>query len=211
MSVEETTDATTLVSNITKAEEKLSEKAAERTADEAFIGEPETATIENVIIDDAELDENSVVKYVLSLPNEKTGTITFSEYDWERGRVEDFLEQLHASVDDMESALLHDVPVTYTEMKGWLMFYGREERQLETTYTGTSSVWKIGERSGFPKAKWPVKAITRSPLLVGAIAAGVSWSLAPLFIACIAWVFFGYCAVAWSGMSCPWTKQITVE
>lgn len=209
MSVEET-ETIDFASNISAAEGTLLEKAAERAADEAFLGEPETATIEDVVTDDDALGENVVVKYVLSLPNEKTGSITFSEYDWEDGRVEAFLEQLHASVTDMDSAAYHTVPVTYTEMKGWIVFYGSHPN-LETTYRGKSNVWTVGERSGFPKAKWPVKIFTRSPLIIGLVASLVSSSIGPMIMALFAWVFLGYCAVAWSGMSVPWRKQVEVE
>lgn len=209
MSVEKT-DTIDIASNISDAEETLSEKAAERAADESFLGEPETATIENVVTDDDELADSVVVKYVLSLPNEKTGVITFSEYDWEKGRVESFLEQLHSSVTDMKSAVYHTVPVTYTEMKGWVVFYG-DQSNLGTTYRGKSKFWAVGERSGFPKAKWPIKIVTRSPLLFGVLASVMSASIAPLIPAVFAWVFLGYCAVAWSGMSVPWRKQVEVQ
>lgn len=208
MSVESTTTTRTVAQNLDNAEELLSEREAEKAADEAYLGVADTGTILDVRMDD--LDDDTVIEFDIRLPNEKEGVIAFSEYMWD-DRGEHFLDLIHSTEDDMEDAYLHEVPVTYTDWNGWVVCYGPQKKQLETTYAGESSLWGIESQQGFPRAKWPIKAVTRSPLLVGALLSVANWSVVPVIIGALLWVFFGYCAVAWAGMSSPYRKSIRVD
>jgi hypothetical protein len=207
MGIQETKEIDELVSNVKSAEDTLSDKAAEAASDESFLGEPATATINNVITDG--LQDDTVVKFILTLPNEKQGHISFSEYEWERGHAETFVEQqLHSSINDLEDAIFHDIPVTYTNLKGWVTFAGYD---VSSVHFGTSRFWEIDPDTGFATGKRITKVFTAIPLFAGLVIGFLSNSYTPLIFGFLLWVFLGYCKVAWAGMSSPRRKTIQTK
>lgn len=122
-----------------------------------------------------------------------------------------FLESANSSVSDIESVYLAEVPVTYTEHNGWVVFYG-DSVLLESVYeAGSSLFWGIGSRSGFPSAKWPVNGLMVSPVVGGLLWSVVSGSVGVVFLGLCVFVFGLFFRAVLSGMFRPRMKRVSVE
>lgn len=208
MVTQQTTTADEFHQQISEAEENLTEREASKQADEMHLGEPCEAEI--VSVDPDPEDEDAVVEFTVDLPNYKTGTISFSEFDYEEGWLDEFLDDIDCTVADMQDAAHHRVPVTYTDWKGWVVLYGRNGEHLETTYQGESNWFQIDEDEGRPHPSNRVGRLFLLAPILGGIGFFI-WGLIAPFVGVVGWCFLWYCAAAWTGMTSPRRKQIAVS
>lgn len=216
MGVQNTTTSTAepntaeeLSERISEAEEKLTEKAASREADEMYLGEPCECEITDVNPDPEE--ENTMVEFTIDLPNYKTATLSFSERDFERGRVEEFLENINCTTGDMLEAAHHKVYVTYTDWKGWIVLFGPQEKHLNSTYSVGGSKWyKIDTDMGAPHPNRRLSSVYALTLVAGAIGY-FEWGLISAFLGFVAWLAVWYLNCMVTGMSMPHRKPLSVD
>jgi len=205
MQVEQT--ASDFEQSISQAEEILTEREASKRADKEFLGEVASAEI----IDVEPSPYDGVVEFTLNLPNYKTATLTFSEYECEDGRVETFLDNIDCTPSDMIEAAYHSVPVTYTYYKGWIAVYGERRKHLNSTYKMRSNWYVIDEKSGQPKPNWKYSTFLISPLFVGVIATFLMWSVVP-FVSGVAISFLLWALnFMYTGISMPNLKPISLD
>lgn len=192
---------------LSDVEETLTEKAANQEADEAYLGVAETAEIVDVRTDD--VDEDVAVEFEVSLPNAKRGRLAFSDYDFERGRVEEFLDNIDCTVDDMIDAMYHDIPVTFTNWKGWVVVYG-DSKHLETTFAGESDWYTIDEDTAHPNPNRKYGTMLSSPFYIGVIASLLLWSIVPVIFGVIGAGALWYLNCMQVGFTMPNRKHIAV-
>jgi len=205
MGVEQT--ASEFEKSISEAEEALTEKEASKQADEAFLGKAESAEIINVNPD----PEDGIVEFTLDLPNYKTATLNFSEFEYEEGRVEEFLNNIDCTQSDMMEAAYHEVPVTYTNYKGWVVLYGEYTKHLDSTFKGESNWYTIDEDTAHPHPNRKYSTLLSLPFYIGGLVSLFQWSFVPIFFG-----FIGMCALWYMncmnvGLSMPHRKPLSVD
>lgn len=210
MSTSTTTEKTIHPSEtLSKVEDTLTEKVAENEADEMFLGEPAEGEIIDVRTEDTSEDD-TVIEFDVLLPNEKTGTISFSEFDFEEGRVEEFLNNIDCTINDTTDAMYHSVPVTFTNWKGWVVLYG-ESKHLDATFSGESKLYKIDEKRAAPRPNRLYSTVLGLAFYIGVAASIVMWDLFPLVIGGAISVFLWYLNCVSVGMSSPRRKHIKID
>lgn len=194
--------------SFSKVENTLVQQKAECEADEPFLGEPTEAEIIDFRVDNVS-DEDTVIEFDLVLPNEKIGTIGLSESDFEQGRADEFLENIHCTRNDIADAMYNSVPVTFTEWDGWVVLYG-ESKHLDTTYTGDSKLYRISKHTAFPRPNKLCKTLLGIPFYIGGIISILSGDEIPIFIGILISVFLWYLNISVVSMSSPYRKSIKV-
>lgn len=204
---------------LSKVEEDLTKRNAEKSSDESYLGEPATAEIFDVRTEE-NIGEDTVVEFDVWLPTSKQGCISFSEYDFEKGRVEEFLDNLNCTVTDLDSLYCEDggggviyqtIPVTFTENHGWVTFYGSKRKHLESTYSGDSSWYNIGPMSGHPKPNKKYSHLLNTPSYLGVIISLYTWSVFPFVYGFITLCILWYLNSANTGMSMPRRKTVSTS
>jgi len=193
---------------IKNVESKLTERKAINVSDESYTAEAESGEI--IAIRTEDTSKNTFVEFDIVLTNEKVGTISFREYEFDNGEVEKFLNNIDCTVQDLTQALHQSVPVTYTELKGWVLFYGFE-KHLETTYEGESNWYTIDSESGYPKPNNKYSLVLNTPLFVGFLLSIGLWKITPIFFGFLLTAVLWYVNCMIVGMSMPSQKSITDE
>jgi len=197
-----------MVEGLTELEERLTVSKAEEQSKEAYLGE---AGVGRIIGVEPNPDDGFAV-FKVSLPDYTVGKIGFSELEYENGDFDLFIDNLHSTVSDMTDVAYHSVPVTYTENRGWVLLFGENSGQLESTYSCAGSKWyNIDERDGRLFMSPLQQFMLSVPMLlsvVGYFAVGLN-GIATVFgflISLIAW----HVAYMVAGMSDPKQKQVNV-
>jgi len=137
----EVSTVTEKVENARKAEDKLTTLRANKESKEQYMGVPSEASITNVQTEN--LDENIVIRFIVRLPNEKTGHIDFTQHMVNNDELDIFLDNIGCTVDDITDVFYAKIPVTYTDWHGWKTFYSNNSSNLKP-YTGESN-WRTLE------------------------------------------------------------------
>lgn len=198
---------TTSTTSLKKVEEDLTEQKADKVSDESYLGKPGQAEIFDICTD---TDSENVIEFYVWLPNSKEGRISFSQYEFEQGKVDSFLDNIDCTVEDLDR-VYQDIPVTYTKHNGWITVYSSEDKRMESTYRGTSSWYNISKTTGNPTPNSNLIHLLNIPFYLSIGASLVSWEIWPVIYGVMYLFFIWFFNAAHTGMSMPHRKSIQAD